>query len=193
MLAAGDSVAVWHPSQMCRMCSAGEDKELSMSTFDYSRYDQTQASHGNFLVFDVPSPWPNKIHLTWDLSLKSCCPKWAVCDGLRGHPHPGQSHEHASVSSQSCHCWAPPQTSSEHLCNLSPGEHKASAEHQLSRKSPQMPCPAFNPDVMGKRPGTVWLSFQFISQDHCMYGHAVCSFESKYTMPCPPSPAIMDL
>lgn len=192
MLAAGDSVTVWYPSQMCRMCSAAEDKELSMSTFNYSRYDQTQASHGNFLVFDVPSPCPNEIHLTSDLSLKSCCPKWAECDGLRGHPHLGQSQEHVSVTSQSCH-WTPLQTSSENLCNHSLGEYKASAEYQLSSKLPQMPCLALNPDVMAKRSGTVWFSFQLMSQDQSMYGHAVCSFESQYTMPCPPSSAIMGL
>lgn len=181
MLAAGDSVTAWYPSQMCRMCSAAEDKELSMSTFNYSRYDQTQASQGNFLVFDVPSPWPNKIHLTWDLSLKSCCPKWAATSW---------------TITRTCLCHKPIlplQTSSENLCNHSLGEYKASAEYQLSSKIPQMPCPAFNPDVMAKRSGTVWFSLQFMSQDHSMYGHAACSFESQHTMPCPPSSAIMGL
>lgn len=146
-----------------------------------------------YLMF--PAPGQTKYIKHEICLLKNCCPKWAVCDGLEGHPHLGQSHEHVCHSdrSQSHHCWTPPQTSSEHLCNHSLGEYQASAEYQLSRKAPQMPCPAFNPDLMAKRPGTVWLSFQFMSQDHCMYGRAVCGFESKHTMPCPPSPAIMDL
>lgn len=53
-----------------------------------------------------------------------------------------------------------------------------------------MPCSAFNPDVIAKRPGTVWLSFQFMSQDYTV--HAVLS-ENTPCPPCPLSPAIMDL
>lgn len=177
MLAAGDSVTVWHPSQMCRMCSAAEDKELSMSTFNYSRYDQTQASHGNFLVFDGPSPQPNEIHLTWDCLLRAVAPS-EQCVMVSGATQILDNHMSMSVTSQSHHCWTP-QTSSENLCNHSPGEYKASAEYQLSWKPPQMPCSALNPDVMAKRPETVWLSFQFMSQDYTV--HAVLSENT----PCP--------
>ena len=45
MLAAKDSITAWWPSQMCRMFSAAEDKELAVGAFSCCRYGQIHWPH----------------------------------------------------------------------------------------------------------------------------------------------------
>lgn len=102
------------------------------------------------------------------------------------------SYERFCVSSKSHNCRMPLR----YLHRIAPynglGEHQPSAEHRLSRKAPQMPCPVFNPNAMAKRPGSCLARFP-VYTTRPLYAW-VCNFslESKHCAPAS-SVLIMDL
>lgn len=173
MLAAGDSVTVWHPPQMCRMCSAAEDKELSVSTLNCSRYDQTD------LTWQFLGIWCSQPSAKWNTLNMRFVSQKLLPQGSSVSWSWGPPKSWTIIWAGLCHKPIPPLLNTTDILreSLQPQPQRTQGFRWVPAllETPQIPCSAFNPDVMFKRPGTVGLSFQFMSQDHCMYGCAVLS------------------